>query len=55
MTSYNNSSKLLAVYLEWELQGGGGNPLDKAGRKAAFISWVERMMVKIFKNGRWSR
>ena len=45
-TSYSDSSKPLAVYLEWELKDNAGIPLDVAGRKAVRFSWVKRMMVK---------
>ena len=37
------------MYLEWELEDNGGNPLDKAGRTAVFTAWVQHVMVKNMK------
>ena len=49
MGSYGDQNKDLAVYLDRELKDSGVNPLDKAGRTAAFQGWVERMLLKDLK------
>ena len=49
MGSYGGTSKGLAVYLKWELEGLNGNPLDIDGRAKAFEAWVDRMSIKNLK------
>ena len=46
MTSYSDSAKPLAVYLDWESKDANGDPIGTNERKKVFTAWVTRMMKK---------
>ena len=46
MSSYSDSAKPLAVYLDWECKDANGDPIGTSERKKLFTAWVTRMMKK---------
>ena len=46
MSSYSDSAKPLAVYLDWECKDANGDPIGTSERKKVFTAWVTRMMKK---------